>query len=289
MQRVIPESELVLNPDGSIYHLNLRPDDVADTIILVGDPERVPTVSQHFDRIDTKIQKREFVTHTGELAGKRLSVVSTGISTDNIDIVLNELDALANIDLNTRTIKPKLKSLDIIRIGTAGGLQTDIPVDTFVLSTCAIGLEGLLHYYKREILPHENAVYDAFTAHCGVLPIEPYIVTAAPEWMKRFGSSITMGMVATCGGFYAPQGRLLRGAINVDDLIGKLSSFRMGDDRIVNFEMETAGIYGMGRTLGHRCCSVSAILANRVAHTFSRDPHLAVEKLIVKVMDVLTN
>lgn len=284
----IPESELILNPDQSIYHLNLRPEQLANTIITVGDPDRVGQVSKHFDRIDTQIQKREFVTHTGELGGKRISVISTGIGTDNIDIVLNELDALVNIDFTTRTVNPEPQSLEIIRIGTAGCLQEAIPVDSMLISEMAIGLDGLMHYYEHFNNADETMFQHVFLRYAHELtafPIRPYFAQGDKDLIKKIGYDMQKGVTVTCPGFYAPQGRKLRTAVTTEGMLDVLANFDHDGLKITNFEMETAGIYGLSRVLGHRAISCNALLANRATGTFSTKPLQTVEKLIELVLD----
>lgn len=286
----IHESELILNQDGSVYHLNLLPEDIAPTIIFVGDPDRVKEVSKHFDRIELTKQKREFVTHTGYIGKKRLSVISTGISTANIDIVVNELDALVNIDLKTRLVKPQHTALNIVRVGTAGGLQADAPIDSFVVSEFGIGMDGLASFYQREISQTEHKITEAFCQQFQQYSfVSGTYVAAASENLKQlFSSSCQSGLTVTCSGFYAPQGRMLRGQPTIANFIEKLQQFNSGEKRILNFEMETAGIYAMGKILGHNCCSLSAIVANRIVKQFSQDPHHAVEKLIQLTLEKLS-
>ena len=277
-------SELILNSDGSIYHLNLLPNDIADTVITVGDPDRVAEVSSFFDAVSLKKGKREFLTHTGTLNGKRLSVISTGIGTDNVDIVLNELDALVNIDFQRRTVKMKKKSLNIIRIGTSGAIQADIPVDTFLMSEYAIGLDGLLHFYdNRSAKKSHSAMAKAFAEHCKWSPqkAEPYVV----EFDRTLANSllsnrIRLGVTLTSTGFYGPQCRKLRLTTDATGDIEKLASFYYEKKRITNLEMETSGIYGLSKLLGHRAVSMNCILANRATGTFSENPKKAVNDLI---------
>ncbi|HTF04636.1 MAG TPA: nucleoside phosphorylase [Bacteroidia bacterium] len=290
MSNPIAESELILNPDGSIYHLKLLPENLADDVIVVGDQARVETISAHFESIDCRVQNREFVTHTGIYKGKRITVLSTGIGTDNIDIVLNELDALVNIDLSTRTIKAQKKSLNIIRIGTSGALQGDIPVDSFVASSHGMGFDGLLNYYAGRDLCDEPAVAEAFMSHSGWLKglPYPYVVKASDKLMKQIGFDMQKGITATAPGFYGPQGRQLRLAPSLADLNEKLGSFRHGDDRVTNFEMETSALYGLGRLLGHECLTVCAIIANRVVRQYSKDYHPVIEKLVHTVLERLS-
>jgi len=287
---MIPESELIINPDGSIYHLNLRPEQLAQTIITVGDPDRVDMVSRHFDHIEHRVQKREFVTHTGTLAGTRLSVVSTGIGTDNIDIVLNELDALVNIDFKTRTPLPSPISLNIIRIGTSGSLQLDVPLDSFLVSEYGIGLDGLLNFYSQKTTPEEQGLLNEFTKHLKEPHIpKPYIAPGNKLLIERIGKEdMLRGITLTCPGFYAPQGRALRVQPNTTNFIEKLNQFQYKNYRLTNFEMETAGIYGLAHALGHKALSCNALLANRINHEFSKTPKETVEKLIETVLERLT-
>ncbi len=288
----IPASELILNSDGSIYHLHLRPEQVASTIILVGDPDRVPLVSKHFDEIEVSVQKREFVTHTGKLNGHRLSVISTGIGTDNIDIVLNELDALFNIDLGTREVKSELTTLDLIRIGTSGSLQTDLPVDSYLASAYGLGLDGLMHYYEYQNNADETLIQlelMRFAAEGFGFSQRPYLVGGSEELRKKVAYDFPVGITATCAGFYAPQGRQLRLAPNQPDFLHQLRKFSYGQWRVTNFEMETAGIYGLARLLGHRALSLNALLANRIDNSFSQQAQQTVERLIEMTLQRLTS
>ncbi len=285
----IPESELILNKDGSVYHLNLLPEELAPVVINVGDPDRVAMVSAYFDQMEVKKQKREFVTHTGVYKGKRISVISTGIGTDNIDIVYNELDALVNIDLPTRTIKKDLTSLHLVRIGTSGSLQTDIPVDNFVCSTFGLGLDGLLNFYKLINDDEEDQLVQAFRKHYpshGILP-QSYISRASGRLVELLSPGMFKGITASCSGFYAPQMRQLRLEPSRMDMIDKLHSFNYGEHRITNFEMETGAMYGLASLLGHHCCSVNVIVANRIAQQYSKDAEGAMHKLIQTVLDRL--
>lgn len=290
----LSQSELILNPDGSVYHLKLQPDQIADTIITVGDPERVDAISQYFDRIDVRVASREFVTHSGELNGKRLTVISTGIGTDNIDIVLNELDALANIDLKTRSIKSILQSLNIIRIGTSGSLHSDIPCDSFVLSAWGLGMDGLLPFYQYEDDASAKKIFQDIDNQINITawqPIPSYIMPCGQKLLHRFfeENQFKKGITATCTGFYAPQGRRLRAQPKVDDILDKLANYKHNDGlRITNFEMETAGIYGMANLLGHQALSCNAILANRPDGRFSSNPQATVTKLIESILINLT-
>lgn len=286
----IPASELVLNPDGSIFHLALHPEEIGDLIITAGDPDRVAAISKHFDRIELKRQKREFVTHTGELNGHRITAISTGIGTDNIDIVLNELDALVNIDLKNRTVKATPTSLSIIRMGTSGGLQAELGVDSMVLSTHGMGLDNLLHYYQRPGDDQMEDLENAFIEQMGLKdqPIRPYAAAGSSKLREKFGEDIYAGITVTCSGFYGPQGRQLRLTPEYATLLDKLPQFSHKGHSITNFEMETSGIYGLGGLLGHECLSINTIIANRVTQEFSKDPHAAVEKMIEQALAVLT-
>lgn len=291
MQR-IGDSELIINARGAVYHLDLRPEELARTVITVGDPDRVREVSKHFDKVEYTRQHREFVTHTGFIGDKSISVVSTGIGPDNIDIVLNELDALVNIDLETRTIKPEITTLDIIRIGTSGSLQEHIPADSFVASTHGLGLDNLLHFYRHEEHEEEKQLLQAFVTQTQLhhRVAHPYISGGAPGLLKKFvGEDFHHGITVTCPGFYGPQGRILRLGLAQPELINRLTGFSMGPHRITNFEMETSAIYGLGKMLGHRCLSLSAIVANRVAKTFTRDGQGLMEKLIENSLERICN
>lgn len=290
MQR-IQESELILNNRGAIYHLDLRPEELADTVIFVGDPDRVKEVSKHFDSIEFKTQHREFITHTGFIGKKRLSVLSSGIGPDNIDIVLNEIDALANIDFISRTIRPEAKSLNIIRLGTSGSLQKDIPVDSFVASTHGLGIDNLLNFYRHEQNDEEKLLLQAFITQTQFHPeiSHPYVSPTSSSLIKHFVDGFHQGITVTCPGFYGPQGRILRIGLRQPDLIDKLTSFQYGQFRITNFEMETSAIYGLGKILGHHCLSLNTIVANRVAKEFSKDGKAAVENLIVKALGIISN
>lgn len=286
----IAPSELIINERGAIYHLNCRPEEMAQTIITVGDPDRVKEVSKHFDRIEFQNQHREFITHTGYIGSKRLSVVSTGIGPDNIDIVINELDALANIDFNTRQVKESLTSLNIIRVGTSGSLQADIPVDHFVASTHGLGLDNLLNFYQHHNNEEEKQILHAFTTHTQLQHgiSAPYIHTAGMSLLKHFVHGFHLGITVTCPGFYGPQGRVLRMGLTHPQLINQLTSFQFGNHRISNFEMETSAIYGMGSILGHQCLSLSAIVANRISREFTKDGNACVQQLIRQTLEILS-
>ncbi len=286
--QVLSHSDLIINPDGSIYHLNLLPEDVADTIITVGDPDRVSVISNYFDQIELKKGKREFITHTGYIGSKRITVISTGIGTDNIDIVLNELDALVNIDFKTRTIRPDLKSLEIIRIGTSGTVQPDIAMGTILASSYGVGLDALMHYYIQELSGDAHNILDDLQVHfSGLRGIHPYVTGADSGLLERFGQVMETGITVTAPGFYAPQGRIVRAKNAVPGFIEKLNSFRSGDLRITNLEMETAGIYALAKVLGHKALSVNAILASRVKLQFSENPEKIMDKTIQTVLEKL--
>lgn len=283
-------SELILNDDGSIYHLNLLPSQIATTIITVGDPERVEAISKHFDNIECKIRHREFLTHTGAYKGKRMSVVSTGIGTDNIDIVFNELDALVNIDFETRKIKETHTQLEFIRVGTSGAIQEEIPLDSLLVSVKAIGFDNLLHYYKGDdFLDTEFSVALVEQLELSKSFSQPYVVSAHEDLLSRFSSEAFLrGITATNVGFYGPQGRTLRLATVHQNWISKLQQFRYRHERISNLEMETSAMYGMARLLGHKAISLNAILANRVSGEFSEDPKKSMNKLIETTLELLS-
>lgn len=285
----IAPSELIITNRGAIYHLDLHPDELAPIVLTVGDPDRVKVVSKYFDTIEVQRQHREFVTHTGTLGKKRISVVSTGIGPDNIDIVLNELDALVNIDFSTRTIKPNLSSLSVLRLGTSGSLQADIPVDSFVAGTHGLGLDNLLHFYRLEQNEEEQELLQSFLTQTQIHHsiTQPYISAAAPSLLKHFTEGYHQGITVTCPGFYGPQGRILRLGLAAPQLVDRLTDFQYGQHRITNFEMETSAIYGLSRLLGHHCLSLNVIVANRVNKTFSSDGQAAVEKLIVRSLEII--
>ncbi|MDP2541851.1 phosphorylase [Tenacibaculum discolor] len=285
----IQHSELILNPDGSIYHLNLRPEHIATDIIFVGDQYRVDKVTKHFDTIEFSTQKREFKTTTGTYKGKRISVISTGIGPDNIDIVLNELDALVNIDLNTRQVKEKHTQLNITRIGTSGSLHADIPVDSFLLSSHGLDLNGMLQSYQVDKISHPD-IEEAFIKHTSwsTKKSYPLIVSNGKALEdKLISDKVYKGITATAGGFYGPQGRVLRLPLQDPDLNKKIDSFNYNNNRITNLEMETSAIYGLAKLLGHNAASMNAIIANRANGTFSEDPYKVVNDLIVYTLEKL--
>lgn len=286
----IAESELIITNRGAIYHLDLRPEELAQTVVLVGDPDRVKKVSKHFDRIEHQLQHREFITHTGYIGNKRLSVLSTGIGPDNIDIALNELDALVNIDFETREVKKQTTALNIVRFGTSGALQGNIPVDSFVASTHGLGFDNLLNYYAYDKTKEENELIDSFVKQTGLntsITI-PYISKGSETLLAKFpNEQYHKGITVTCPGFYGPQGRILRLPVAAPGLINKLTDFKHGSDIITNFEMETSAIYGLGKLLGHHCLSINVIVANRVLQQFSKDSDAAVEKMIKTSLECL--
>lgn len=287
----IAESELIINSRGAVYHLDLRPEELAETVVTVGDPDRVKEVSKHFDAIEVKRQHREFITHTGRIGSKRITVLSSGIGPDNIDIVVNELDALVNIDFETREIKKELRSINIIRLGTSGSLQESIPVDSFVASTHGLGLDNLLNFYRLEQNDEEKQLLHSFVTHTQIHgPIgQPYINSGAPSLLKNFVQGFHHGITVTCPGFYGPQGRILRLGIRNPQLIDRLTDFQFGQHRITNFEMETSAIYGLGKLLGHHCLAVNAIVANRVKKEFSKDGQAAVENMIRRFIEIFAD
>jgi len=280
----ILNSELILHPDGSIYHLNLLPEDISDIIITVGDQARVHQITKYFDAIEVKKSYREFVTHTGRLGKKRITVLSTGIGTDNIDIVINELDALANIDLKERKVKEKHTPLNIIRIGTSGSLQADIPVDTFLKSKYTIGIDSLLHFYDYITEPDVLPILKDFEAHSSEFDLRPYMFSSSSNLFDRIGKDWLQGLTLTCPGFYAPQGRILRYRLKHKDYLSHLQGWKYNQIRVTNFEMETSAIYGLSRLLGHEAISLNAIIANRATGTFAADPKVTVERLIQETL-----
>lgn len=281
------DAVLPINKDGRIYHLNLLPDELADTIITVGDPSRVENISRHFDTIEHRIAHREFVTHTGYLSGKRLSVLSTGIGTSNIDIVLNEIDALANIDFRTRRVKSQTTSLAIIRFGTTGGLHKTSGLGSVVVTHSALGLDGLMHFYAGDVDTFEHELEKSFMAYMSNLPIPPYAAKGDDSLLNTFSCMGPQGITMTCPGFYGPQDRRLRLALRYDGLIEKLQHFSFKGLPILNFEMETAAIFSLGKRLGHRCMSIAAVLAHRDKGEFVGDPTPIVNKMIEQGLQLL--
>lgn len=287
---LIESSELILNKDGSIYHLHLSPGEVAKNIILVGDPGRVSLVSSYFDKIELQRHNREIITHTGIYKNKRFTVLSTGMGTDNIDIVINELDALFNIDLQKREIKQQHTTLNMVRIGTSGALQPGVPSDSTVISTHGLGLDGMLYYYSGLEKVMDNEMTQSFINQLswnGSLP-RPYIVGGDEMMISILGEGFIHGITATAPGFYGPQGRKLRLETTLPDLNEAIAAFRHGDKRVVNFEMETSALYGLGKMLGHNTATLTNIVANRVDKTYSKDYHPHMKKLIETVLDRMT-
>ena len=279
MGKRIPESELIINPDGSIYHLNLKPEHLASNIIAVGDPDRVAKVSKYFDRIEYKIAKREFVTHTGWYKGKRFTAISTGMGTDNIEIFMTELDALVNIDLKERMVKEKHTTLNIVRVGTSGSMRMEIPEGTLLVSEYGIGLDTLMAFYRTDYTDLEQKVSKKIQDSLG-LGFKPYCIKGSEKLIRTIGKGLVKGNTVTCPGFFGPQGREVRIRPAIPDLIEKLGDFELEGLHLTNFEMETAGYYAMGRILGHEVLSLNAIIANRVSKKFTKDPYGLVDELI---------
>lgn len=279
-------SELVLDAAGGVYHLGLHPDQIGDIIFIAGDPGRIARISERFDRVDHKVQNREFVTHTGELGGRRVSALATGIGTDNIDIVLNELDALVNIDLVDRSVRKNTRALKIIRLGTCGALQPELEVDSLVVSSFALGLDNVMHYYDNEMDDEESELLEAILTHCS-FPInmpKPYLVKGDEGMLEVLSPGNSSGITVTAGGFYGPQGRRLRLSPRIADLNQKLSSLDLNGLRCMNYEMETSALYGLSSLMGHHACTVCTVVANRHGKKFSKDHHRAVDNMIDSVL-----
>ena len=286
----IEESELIVNADGSIFHLHLLPEQLADNVILVGDPGRVALVSKHFDNIECKVQNREFITHTGTFEGKRISVLATGIGTDNIDIVMNELDALANIDLKRRVPNDEHRTLNLLRIGTSGGLQEDIEIGTFLLTETAVGFDGLLNFYRRRDEVCNLDMEKMFMQHTSWNPrlANPYFVDGSKHFLEKFGNEFRRGITISAPGFYGPQGRELRLEIQDREINDKIRSFRYNGRCITNYEMESSAIFGLSRLLGHNAGTVCLIIANRYAKHFAKDAAPLMENLIERTLETIT-
>jgi uridine phosphorylase len=280
----ISETDLLLNPDGSVYHLNLLPKHINDTVIAVGDPSRVYMVSQFFDDVEFEMNKREFITHVGKYKGKKITVTSTGIGTDNVEIFFSELDALVNIDLKTREPKQRKKKLKVIRIGTSGALQDDIAIGTSLVSDFAVGFDNLMSFYDLSMNDEEAGLAHDIQKKTG-LPFMPYVVRGSESLLKQIGFDMCVGNTVTCPGFYGPQGRELRAPIRFPNLLEDLNYYHKGDFWLTNLEMETAGYYAMARLLGHEALSVNAILANRIKNKFVKNPNKVIENLIEKVLE----
>ncbi len=287
----IHDSELIINERGRIYHLDLAPEHIAATVILVGNPDRINEVSKYFDKITHKAQHREFVTHTGYIGSKHITAISTGIGPDNIDLVLNEVDALVNIDFKTRTIKDKKTVLSIFRLGTCGALQKDIPVNSCIVSSHGIGLDNLMLYYKHTNNPDESYILSDFLRHTnlGINNIAPYITEATISLRKHFGPEYVHGITATCPGFYGPQGRTLRIPPAFPNLTDALTTFSSQGMRIANIEMETSAMYALGKLLGHKYLTICTALANRANKTFSKNPDQAIDNMIKHALDIIVN
>jgi len=279
----IRETDLILQ-DGAVYHIGIRPENLSNKIITVGDPDRVSEVSRHFDSIEFTNRHREFVTHTGHFKGKRLTAISTGMGTDNIEILMTELDALVNVDFQSREVKHELKSLEIVRVGTSGSLQPEIPVDSILVSELAVGFDALMCFYPYHLRKSDLLLSESLQ-HMADLPFLPYIVRANSDLLNRLGKEMVLGNTLTCPGFYAPQGRSVRLSPRRENLLQAYKEFRHGDFRITNFEMETAGYYAMGELLGHNMLSVNAIVASRANDVFSQNPAATVEKAIQMVLE----
>lgn len=291
MNQPIPASQLVLNSEGAIYHLNLHPDQLADDVIMVGDPGRVDMIASFFDKIEVKRQNRELITRTGYFNGKRITVLSTGMGTDNLDIVMNELDALANIDLKTRIPKERHHKLNLIRIGTCGALQPDIEVgDSYVATRYAIGLDGLIYFYGKNKEVNEIAMRDAFIEQMNYpkdLPL-PYVVESSKELFDRMAKGYYQGVTATAPGFYGPQGRTLRMHLSYPENNHKIETFNYQGWRVCNFEMESSALYGLGKMMGHNCLTICVVIANRVTEKFATDYHPYVKKLVENTLNRLS-
>jgi len=281
----IRETDLILQ-DGAVYHLGIRPENLSEKIITVGDPDRVSEVSRHFDSVEFTQRHREFVTHTGHFKGKRLTAISTGMGTDNIEILMTELDALVNVDFQSREVKHELKSLEIVRVGTSGSLQPEIPVDSILVSELAVGFDALMCFYPYHLRKSDLLLSESLQ-HMADLPFLPYIVRANSDLLNRLGKEMVPGNTLTCPGFYAPQGRSVRLSPRRENLLKAYKEFRHGDFRITNFEMETAGYYAMGELLGHQMLSVNAIVASRANDVFSKNPAATVEKAIQMVLEAI--
>ena len=284
---MISETDLILNRDGSVYHLNLLPDHMVDTVITVGDPGRVYNISKYFDEVAFEMNRREFITHVGVINNKKVMVLSTGMGTDNIEIVLTELDALLNIDLKTRTLKEKRRNLNIIRVGTSGALQEDIPVDSFLISDYAAGFDNLMEFYNLPQNKLEKEIGTELKEHIG-LSFTPYLVNGSAKLLERFQKgNFTTGNTVTCPGFYGPQGRILRLELRYPKLLDQLSQYHHQRFWLTNFEMETAGYYAFGRLLGHDAISLNAIIANRITRKYTRQPHKTIDNLITHVLELI--
>lgn len=284
---MIKNSELVLNEDKSIYHLKLKAEEIANLIYVVGDQSRVQQVSKHFDSIELKVSNREFNTHTGYVGKKRVSVISTGIGTDNIDIVINELDALANLDLESREIKKDHKKLDFIRIGTSGAIKKNIEIDSIIASSHGLGLDNLMHFYSNNNLNNDMNRHLLNYLDWPKELSDPYIYEASKKLLDKF-DNLRKGITVTAPGFYAPQGRKIRAPFSIKDLHKQLSDYKYDNFSVCNFEMETSALYGLGKLLGHNCLTICCVLANRQTKEYSKNPNETIEKTIKTVLDLTT-
>ena len=287
----IPESELIINADGSAFHIHIRPEELADTVIMVGDPGRVDMIAEYLTDLEFRHASREFVSVTGRYNGKRLTVLSHGIGPDNIDIVMTELDALANIDFATREVKPEHKTLHILRIGTSGALHADIPLGSFILSHMSVGFDGVMNWYANREKVTDIEVEEAFKAHMNWDPHlpSPYFVKASDEIIRRFADCTVKGVTISAPGFYGPQGRVVRVPLAMPDMLENIESFRFGDYRITNFEMESAPLAGLARHLGHEACTVCCAIANRYLQSSNPDYKPQIRKLIELALDRMTD
>ncbi|MBP5413471.1 MAG: nucleoside phosphorylase [Bacteroidales bacterium] len=284
---MIKASEMPVNADGSVYHLNLQPQELAHKIILVGDPGRVPMISAHLDTIEVRKQNREIVVHTGTYHGKRISILSTGMGTDNIDIVINELDALVNIDLQQRTVKPEHTTLELVRLGTCGGLHPDMEVNSFIASRYSLGMDGLIHYYQHSSDIHEYDIENAFLQAVQWKPEfpRPYAIACNSDMFRRMAYDMPQGITLTASGFYAPQCRVLRHELGMDNFCEQLQNVSCGNMHFTNMEMETSALYGLSRIMGHKALTICVVIANRATKTFSRDYHPAMEQLVQTALE----
>ncbi len=283
MKQPVSGTDLVLQPDGRVYHLGLRPENISEDIITVGDPGRVPEVSKYFDKVDWKSSHREFVTHTGELRGRRITVVSTGMGTDNVEIFLTEMDALVNVDLSRREPKRHHTTLRIVRVGTSGSFQSELSTGSQLISESAVGLDNLMSFYRMEQSDRESLLTKAISQATGVP--QPYLASGSDPLLEKFGTAMIKGNTVTCPGFYAPQGRKIRMSIRYPRLLDDLQGFSYDGFRLTNFEMETSGYYALGKLLGHEVVSASVILANRSNGEFSKHPEQDIDSLIRNVLD----
>ena len=285
--RIIPDSELIINSDGTVFHLHIKPEQLADKIIVMGDPGRVTMTASFFDSIECDIQSREFHTVTGMYKGKRITAMSHGIGTDNIDIVVTELDALANVDFETREVKKDFKQLTIVRVGTSGGMQPHCPVGSFVVADKSIGFDGVIHYYDGSAEVREKDFEESFKKHVNWSPLHcsPYVVSADEDLVKRIGHDMIKGVTISAIGFYGPQGRHVRLPLADPELNSKIESFRFEDHSITNYEMESSAIAGLSKMMGHKAMTVCSIIANRVALESNADYQGSIEDLIKIVLD----